>query len=72
MAAITEKIGISYYWSIGKHKLTEQGENDLKNQTKEHIFEMILSGYTSGELCGVINHDGRETEFRGWWECTKE
>ena len=38
----------------------------MDESEEEHVKDMIIDGYSSGELC-MLGEDGN-TEYRGWWE----
>lgn len=56
---------------ILKHKISYwyRIDQEMPEHEQEHIEEMIICGYSSGEL-NCLMPDGN-TENRGWWEIEK-
>lgn len=49
-----------------------KSKNAIPDESEiEHVTNMIIQGYTQGELCLNTTINNREYEFRGWWSIKK-
>lgn len=73
-------IKIDYWWKCDqiKVKFPLSFENKLAEEAEKRIFDMMLQGYTCGELIAHVFVDvqGKQTPedgwyCRGWWTVTK-
>ena len=55
-------------------KVTTDEEEQLEQEARDRVKDMVDQGYTSGELVGtLVRNNGRtEISMSGWWEIKKE
>lgn len=63
---------ISFWYEIGRVKLTEELKAALTSEAEERSKTCIIDGCWSGELSYChVGLRGKEREFTGWWSIEK-
>lgn len=73
------ELKINYHWkrvNASSEEVIEHHKEFLEETALEHITQMIMQGFRSGELTDNIHcehdeddHDGEE--YQGWWSVEK-